>query len=218
MNSNQDMFKNCSKTKGGLAIAVPGEIKGYWKAHQKFGKLKWSKLFQPAIDMCKNGFQLPPSQAKFLKFCESKILDSKPLRETYVNRINNEIYKVNSTIKIPRLAKTLEIIAREGESAFYNGQLTDIIVDEIQSAGGIVTRTDLQNYECLIRDPVSIKLKNNLELYSFPPPSCGLMLNFIVGLMDSMFLNCFYVLYSDRLVRNLATCLLFLIYFYNFQN
>jgi gamma-glutamyltranspeptidase/glutathione hydrolase/leukotriene-C4 hydrolase len=51
MNSTPDMFKNCSKTKGGVAIAVPGEIKGYWKAHQMFGKLKWNKLFQPAIEM-----------------------------------------------------------------------------------------------------------------------------------------------------------------------
>lgn len=47
------MFCHDSKTKGGLAIAVPGEIKGYWKAHQMFGNLKWSSLFQPAIEMFK---------------------------------------------------------------------------------------------------------------------------------------------------------------------
>lgn len=185
MNSTADMFKNCSKTKGGVAIAVPGEIKGYWKAHQMFGKLKWNKLFQPAIEMCNNGFPLPASQAKFLKFCESKILKSKPLRETYVNRLNNELYKANSIIKIPKLAKTLEVIARDGESAFYNGQLTDIIVDEIQSAGGIITRADLQNYECVLREPVSYTLSNKVELFSFPPPSCGIMLNFILAMMDS---------------------------------
>lgn len=51
LNSTYDMFKNCSKTKGGCAIAVPGEIKGYWKAHQMFGKLEWSELFKPAIEM-----------------------------------------------------------------------------------------------------------------------------------------------------------------------
>ena len=47
-----EMFtrSNC-RTQGGLAIATPGEIKGYWTAHQRFGKLEWSKLFQPAIEM-----------------------------------------------------------------------------------------------------------------------------------------------------------------------
>jgi gamma-glutamyltranspeptidase/glutathione hydrolase/leukotriene-C4 hydrolase len=49
--SSPDMFKNASKTKGGLSIATPGEIKGYWKAHQMFGKMKWSQLFKPAIEM-----------------------------------------------------------------------------------------------------------------------------------------------------------------------
>lgn len=137
---------------------------------------------------CNNGFPLPASQAKYIKFCESKIFQSKPLRETYVNRMNNELYKANSIIKIPKLAKTLETIARDGESAFYNGQLTDTIVDEIQSAGGIITRADLQNYECVLREPVVYTLNNRCQLYSFPPPSCGLMLNFILALMDGLLL------------------------------
>lgn len=184
MKSTADMFKNNSKTKGGLSIAVPGEIKGYWLAHQMFGNLKWSTLFQPAIEMCYNGFQLPASQAKFLDYCESKILSSASLRETFVNKLNNEIYKVNSIIKRPKLAKTLEIIAKEGESSFYNGSLTDTIVDEIQSNGGIITKHDLQSYECLIKEPITYKLKNSLLLHSAPAPSCGILLNFILGILD----------------------------------
>lgn len=49
--SSYDMFNNKSKTKGGLSVAVPGELRGYWKAHKMFGNLKWNKLFQPAIEM-----------------------------------------------------------------------------------------------------------------------------------------------------------------------
>ena len=149
-----------------------------------FGKLKWSKLFQPAIEMCNNGFQLPASQAKFLDYCESKILSSAALRETFVNKINNEIYKVNSIIKRPKLAKTLEIIAKDGESAFYNGALTDTIVEEIQSNGGIITRKDLQSYECLLKEPIRFKLKNSVELNTVPAPGCGILLNFIMGILD----------------------------------
>ncbi|CAG0920648.1 unnamed protein product, partial [Notodromas monacha] len=43
---------------GGLAVAVPGEIAGYWEAHQKFGKLPWHRLFQPAIKMCLEGIEI----------------------------------------------------------------------------------------------------------------------------------------------------------------
>jgi gamma-glutamyltranspeptidase/glutathione hydrolase/leukotriene-C4 hydrolase len=189
MRASVDMFRNSSKTKGGLSIAVPGEIKGYWLAHQMFGKMKWSKLFQPAIEMCNNGFQLPASQAKFLKYCESKILDSKSLRETFINSIDNQLYKANSIIKRPKLAKTLEIIAKEGETAFYNGSLTDTIVDEIQSGGGIITKEDLNRYECLIKEPVKYKLRNGIEINSVPSPSCGVLLNFILAILDCKFLS-----------------------------
>lgn len=109
------------------------------------------------------------------------------MRELFVNKVNNEIYTTNSILKRPKLGKTYDIIAREGESAFYNGQLTDVIVDEIQSTGGIVSRQDLQNYECLIKEPVTYELRNGIELNSVPNPSCGILLNFIIGIMDCKF-------------------------------
>lgn len=183
--SSFDMFKYHSKTKGGISIATPGEVKGYWQAHQMFGNLKWSKLFQPAIEMCNNGFPLPYTQAKYLSLNENHIRNSPSLRETFLNKLNNEIYTTNSIIKRPRLGKTLEIIAKQGADAFYNGELSETIVDEIQSNGGIVTKADLQNYECLIKKPVTFSLKDGVELNSVPNPGCGVLLNFILGILDS---------------------------------
>ena len=107
------------------------------------------------------------------------------MRDLFVNKINNELYQENSMMRRPKLGKTLEIIAREGESAFYNGCLTETIANEIQSNGGIVSKEDLQNYECLIKEPVRLKLRNGIELNSVPNPGCGVLLNFILGILDS---------------------------------
>lgn len=127
---------------------------------------------------------MPASQAKYLETYQKEIFSCESLRETFVNKLNGEIYKVNNSIRRPKLAKTLEIIGKEGESAFYNGRLSDIIIEEIQSNGGIITREDLRSYECLVKEPVTYKLKNNIELNTVPAPSCGILLNFILAILD----------------------------------
>lgn len=43
---------------GPLSIATPGEVKGYWEAHQRFGKLPWKHLISPTVEVCRNGFEM----------------------------------------------------------------------------------------------------------------------------------------------------------------
>lgn len=43
---------------GSLAIGTPGEVKGYWELHKRFGSMKWKELFQPTIELCERGTEL----------------------------------------------------------------------------------------------------------------------------------------------------------------
>ena len=65
---------------GPLSIAVPGEIRGYWLAHQRFGHLPWSDLFAPAIEMSGSGFKVPPSLANAFEDAKDTILKEQSLR------------------------------------------------------------------------------------------------------------------------------------------
>ena len=56
---------------GAKFIGVPGEIAAYWKAHQRFGKLQWKRLFDPSIHLLENGFHISHSVARALNVIKS---------------------------------------------------------------------------------------------------------------------------------------------------
>ncbi|KAH9514845.1 Gamma-glutamyltranspeptidase 1 [Bulinus truncatus] len=72
---------------GPLRIAVPGEIKGYWYAHRKYGRLPWSDLFQPSIKFAEKGFPVPIGLQKALTEENENVLANEPLRQTDVFRV-----------------------------------------------------------------------------------------------------------------------------------
>lgn len=54
-----DTFKSPKEYKHGpLSIATPGEIKGYWELHKRFGSMEWKELIRPAIEVCERGIEL----------------------------------------------------------------------------------------------------------------------------------------------------------------
>jgi gamma-glutamyltranspeptidase/glutathione hydrolase/leukotriene-C4 hydrolase len=105
-----DMFLNASSIYGGLAVAVPGEVKGLWELHQKFGSLPWADLIQPNIDLCREGVLVTKYLAGMLESYESELLKEKSLREIFINPNTNRAYKEGSKIKMLKLAETFEVI------------------------------------------------------------------------------------------------------------
>ena len=126
--------------KGGLSVAIPGEIYGYWEAYKLGGKLPWKELFQPAIEMCTDGFRISHALGKSIIGSELFIRKSLELSKIFVNPITNETYKENDLIKMPKLADTLKIISEENITAFYNGSLVKIMVDEINENGLVLVK------------------------------------------------------------------------------
>lgn len=148
--ATEEMFVNNTgaSSTGGLAIAVPGELKGYFEAHKKYGKLPWRTLVEPTIKLCKEGHLVSSYLANILSKRQAKILNEPSLREIFINPVNNQTWKEGDRIKRLKLAESLEIIANEGDSAMYskNGTLLSKIVTDIRSFGGIITEEDFLQY------------------------------------------------------------------------
>jgi gamma-glutamyltranspeptidase / glutathione hydrolase / leukotriene-C4 hydrolase len=69
-----------SSVSGGLAIGIPGEVAGFWKAHKRYGRLPWSALFKPAIDMCNEGIVVQKALAFTILKNKSKLYADKSMR------------------------------------------------------------------------------------------------------------------------------------------
>lgn len=150
----QSMYANDlgGKTVGGLAVGVPGQVKGLYEVWQKYGTLPWHHLVEPAIKLAANGFPVQPYLAAQIQTALPSILANKGLRAVFapsaVPLLAGDIcYR-------KKLAETLAAIAKHGSDAFYYGPIAEAMVNDVQAAGGILTVEDLANYAVVFSDPV----------------------------------------------------------------
>lgn len=138
-----------NSSSGGLAVAVPGELKGLWELHQKYGKLPWKQLIEPIIKLAREGHVVSPYLSNIFANAQARLLDEPSLREIYIDKLTNQTYKLGEKIKRLKLAETLEVIAREGADCLYsnNGTLMKNLVKEIKARNGIVTEEDFLDYK-----------------------------------------------------------------------
>lgn len=182
----EEMFVNDTTVQGGKSVAVPGEIKGYWELHQKYGKLAWARLFRPVIDLCRRGHVVSRYLANILSSRNATIKNSPTLAEIYINPETNEVYKQGEYVKRLKLADTLEEIAQNGAATLYgNGTLAQRLVEDIQEDGGIVTVEDLMKYEPIWLKPATRKFENKKSLHSFSLPGSGSLVIFMLNVVNN---------------------------------
>ena len=155
---------------GGASVAVPGDVKGFLYALEKYGTMDRKDVLDPAIKLAKYGFIVGPAFSETLKdYYEFYEKDPETLKTFYKDGLP---YEVGELYKNEDLAKTLEIIKEKGEDGFYKGKIAKAIVESVQSAGGTLSLEDLENYKIKIRKPVEGDYRG-YKIISSPPSSSG---------------------------------------------
>ncbi len=189
-----DMFMRDGKVMGfveawqsGTAIAVPGAIALYEDTHKKYGKLPWAELFQPAIQLASQGFEVSPRLANYLpKMAKMIRLDEDPASAAYFYPDGAPL-KAGHLLKNPAYAATLTRISTEGASAFYTGSIARSMVAAAQSEPepGTLSMEDLAGYSSVEREAVCGPFRE-LTLCGPTPPSSAAAQIMMMGLYDRL--------------------------------
>lgn len=170
------------KAKGGLSVAVPGELAGLHEAWKQHGKLPWKRLVKPAEILARRGFKVSPYLHMQMEASESDILEDKGLRSIFAP--NGKLLNIGDICYNNKLAETLRTISESGPQAFYDGLIGLNLVKDVQNAGGILSMKDLKSYTVKQKEPISNDVLG-LTLLGMPPPSGGHPM-MLVSLSDSL--------------------------------
>ena len=174
----------------GLAVGVPGAVALYKRAHDEYGQLSWAELFQPAIELAEQGFEVSPRMAKSLDFVAPlSRLDENPATAAYFYPGGKPL-PVGHLLKNPDYAITLGRIAKEGIDAFYQGEIAAAIARAAQEGpdGGSLTAADIASYEVIDRPVICGKFRV-LKICTTSPPSSGVAQIMIAGIYDHLVLG-----------------------------
>lgn len=161
---------------GGRSVGVPGTVRMLEMAHKQHGRLPWAQLFQPAITLAEGGFKVSPRLNTLVK--GDAHLKKDPVAAAYFYTPAGEPHAVGTVLRNPELAAVLRRIAREGSSAFYQGEIAQAIAQKVQSHAnaGKLTVADLAAYQPKKRAPLCHDHKargKDFRVCGFPPPSSG---------------------------------------------
>lgn len=153
----------------GLAIGVPGYVKGLWVLHKKYGKRPWAELVQPGADIARRGFRVSHKLAGAIAVTWAKL---GPNAQKLLKRKDGEALRTGDILLQPKLAVTLDRIAEEGLQGFYEGIVAADIIDAARTNGGHLDHEDMRIYKVKESVALSGTWRGNV-VWTMPQPSAG---------------------------------------------
>lgn len=159
---------------GGKSVGVPGNVRLMALAHGRFGKLPWATLFQPAIRLARDGFEMSPRLYDMLAARPAHAGMTEWAKATYFYA-DDTPKLAGTTVRNPALANFLEKLAEDGPDAFYRGAEAARLVNTVASAPRnpqAMNAGDLSGYKAVWRDPVCGTYRT-WRVCGMGPPSSG---------------------------------------------
>ena len=175
---------------GGRSVGTPGAVRMLEMAHQQYGKLPWAQLFQPAIALANNGFQV--SARLYTLLLPEVHLKKDPVARAYFYNSKGQPWPIGHLLKNPELAAVLQLLAANGSKALLEGEVAQAMVDKVQqhpTNPGLLSMADLAGYRAKKRTPLChdyAAAGKDYRLCGMPPPSSGaIAVGQILGMLST---------------------------------
>ncbi len=163
------------------SVTVPGAVDGWTKLHDRFGKLPWKTLFQPAIFYAEHGVPVPEMIHDYW------MTDGEPLKANAESRRvflpGGQVPATGQIFRNPDLANALRMVAEQGEAAVYRGPIGEAILKTSAEQGGTMTTDDLERYAAEWVQPISTTYRD-WTVYELPPNGDGMAALEMLNIME----------------------------------
>ncbi|HTL88168.1 MAG TPA: gamma-glutamyltransferase family protein [Leptolyngbya sp.] len=157
-------------------VTVPGAVSAWRSLSDRWGKLPFERLFEPAIRYAEAGFPVSPESARAWQqverlFTSLSGAEFQPFQSVFFP--NGRAPRAGEIWHSPNHAKTLRSIAHSQGESFYRGELAEAITQFAEQTGGFIDRADLANHQANWVDPISTDYRG-VTVWETPPNTHGI--------------------------------------------
>ena len=176
---------------GHQSICVPSSLKAFGEAHRDLGRLPWPELFEPAIDYAESGWNVRPhvyawwsEEGTMGRVGNANRISFTPSAKALYCRPDGSPKRVGDRVVNRDYATVLRVIAKDGPDAFFRGEIADAIDADMRAHGGLLRRSDLENFRITRNRPLSATYRN-ARVTTNQAPGGGIMLLEMLGALEN---------------------------------
>ena len=174
----QRAVKGVIPSRGAVSISTPGALDAWWTLHQRYGRLKWAEILEPAIHLAETGVPVPQIIGYYIKRGLAGFVRAGSGVEETANAMHTfapggAAPNEGDVFRNPDLARTYRMIAEGGRDAFYDGPIAQTIEAYFKRIGGWLAVSDLREQHAEWNDPLVTKYRG-VDVYGMAANTQGL--------------------------------------------
>lgn len=199
--------KDNANTVGHRSVGIPGNVAGPLLALERWGTMGRAEILAPAVEMARKGTEITWWEMMATAHAASILKRNPEAARLYLNNGNPQVPGMDKPvyIRFPELAATLEKISSDGAEAFYQGEVAEKMVEELQKGGLPTSLADFASYKPLVKEPLKTQYRG-LEFLLLPQATGGPTVAEILHLLEGWDLSGFGHNSAEYLHRLIEAC------------